>query len=86
MSNESQTSPNGGEPQIPQSASRMPLLRSFTRVLTTVSVSLVLLLGVVGMPDATVTLYVTPTNQHGDILTPGAPLVPGDQITFDISD
>ena len=55
------------------------------RCFLTVSVSLAFLLGLVGASHAQVTLFVTPTNQGGDILTPGALLLPGDQITFDIA-
>ena len=50
-----------------------------------VSLSLAYLLSFVGASSAQVTLYVTPTNQTGEILDYGAPLSTGDQLTFDIA-
>ena len=55
------------------------------RCILTAALSIAYLLSFVGVSSAQVTIYVTPTNQTGEILEYGAPLYSGDQITFDIA-
>ena len=51
---------------------------------TVLSLSLLLFTTIAGGAQAQVTLFVTPTNQNGTILTPGTLLSPGDQVQLDI--
>jgi hypothetical protein len=55
------------------------------RWIVAASLSLVFWISLAPASSAQVSLYVTPTNQDGEILTFGAPLLPGDQISFDIA-
>ena len=53
--------------------------------LSAIAASVVILLGLASSASAQVTLFVTPRDEGGAILVPGAPLIPGTQIFIDIA-